>query len=205
MKRSVIWTVVVVVLGIVAYVSSNLGAKPAPALATPAHTRVVLLNLRWVIKKYDKYQDFIARMKKEEKRYLDILKQKQEQLDVFAEQMKNLQGEAREAKSKEISTIQNEMEDVKVNARKDVTAKSNEEMVAVYKTVREAATRYAKANNLDLVLHFEGAAEKDEVDSTALITRNMNAGGSVPLYWNPDLDISVPVLDALNANYKRGK
>src|SRR5436309_1572594 len=98
MKRSVTWMAAVVVLGTVAYVGSSLGAKPAPVPAAPTQTRVALLNLRWVIKNYTRYQDLIERMKKDEQHYLDALKQKQNQIEELAKRAENLQGEARKDK-----------------------------------------------------------------------------------------------------------
>ena len=109
------------------------------------------------------------------------------------------QGAAREAKEQEMRNVQREMEDLKLKVRKEVGQRSNDEMVKVYKEVRDAAYRHAQAHNFDLVLHFEGPADKQEVDSPVLVMRNMNAGGCVPLYWNSALDISGHVLKALNS------
>jgi Skp family chaperone for outer membrane proteins len=196
------WLAAVVVLGSVAYVGSSLGAKPAPEKAAgPA--RVALVNLRLVIKQYTRYQEFITTMKKEEQRYLDQLTKKQKEIEKLAKSIEDATDDTRKEMEKKVKLLQREMEDIKEQAKAEVTEKSNNEMVAVYKDVREAATRYAKTNNIDLVLHFEGPAEKNEVDTPVLITRNMNAGGCVPMYWNPDLDVSQAVLDALNAKHKR--
>jgi Skp family chaperone for outer membrane proteins len=185
-----------------AYFASKLWAKPTPAGA-PAQTRVAVLNLRLVIKQYDRYKQFIEAMKKEEAGYIEALKKKQKQADDLSKQADGLPGAAREAREQEISSLQRELENLKEKARREVSEKSAREMVAVYKLVREAATRYAKANNIDLVLHYEGAVEKDEIDSPALVLRNMNAPGCTPLYWDSSLDISNAVIDALNAEFKR--
>jgi Skp family chaperone for outer membrane proteins len=188
-------------LGTGVYFGSKLWAAPAPAV--PAPTRIALLNLRMVIKKYTGYQQFIDSMKAEEKKYIEMLNAKQRQLEAIAKQVELLQGQAREAKEEEARVIQREMEAIKLDARKKVADKSNEEMVKTYKEVREVAARYARANKIDLVLHFEGPADDAEVDSAVLITRNMNAGGCVPFHWDPSLDISEKVLEALNAAQKK--
>jgi Skp family chaperone for outer membrane proteins len=188
------WMASVLALAAVAYFGSKLWAKPAPA-GSPAPTRIALLNLRLVIKKYDRYQAFIAEIKATEKTYVEKLQAKQNEAEAAGKQ----------GDTTGVERIQKEAEEIKVEARKKVAGTANEQMVIVYRDVREAAARYAKEHNIDLVLHFEGPAEKDEVDSPTLVTRNMNAGGCVPLFWNPDLDISEPVLDALNKSYKRSK
>src|SRR5262245_22699069 len=190
MKRSAAWILVGLSLGVAVYFGSRSGAVPAPAAAPP--TRVAILNLRWVIKKYDRYQRFIESMKKEEKKFIDTMQQKQQQVNALTQAVQALQGPQREAKEKELSVVQKEMEDLKQKVREDVGKRSNEEMVAVYKLVRDAASRYAKTHKFDVVLHFEGPAEKAEEDSPVLVMRNINAGGCVPLYCDPSLDISEP-------------
>jgi len=162
-----------------------------------------MLNLRWVIKNYAKYQQFIESMKKEEKTFLETMQGKQASLEKLAKEVEPMaQGPAREAKEQEMRNLQREMEDLKLKVRKEVGQRSNDEMVKVYKEVRDAAYRHAQAQGFDLVLHFEGPADSKEVDSPVLVMRNINAGGCVPLYWNPALDISGHVLNTLNAKFK---
>jgi Skp family chaperone for outer membrane proteins len=184
------------------YFASQLWAKPSPAGAPP-QTRVAILNLRLVIKQYDRYKQFIEAIRKEEAGYIEAMKKKQKQADELGTQADGLPAAAREAREQEIRSLQRELENLKDKARKEVSEKSTREMVTVYKLVREAATRYAKANNIDLVLHYEGAIEKDEVDSPALVLRNLNAGGCTPLHWDPSLDITAPIIEALNTDFKR--
>src|SRR5262245_2876892 len=163
-----------------------------------------MLNLRWVIKNYTKYQSFIEEIKQTEKGYIDQLTSKQKQAEEKVKALDKLSGADKERAEQEIRNFQREIEDIKLKARKDVAQRSNDQMVKVYKEVRDAAYRHAQANGFDLVLHFEGPAEPGEVDSPILVTRNMNAGGCVPLYWSPSLDISGHVLKALNAAIPSG-
>ena len=202
MNRSMVWLVGALSLGAAAYFGSKLWAQPAGGAvsrpAASATTRVAMLNLRWVIKNYAKYQQFIELMKKEEKKFIEEMQLKQKTMESLAKQAEAAQGAEREAKEQQIRNLQRDMEDYKLKIRKEVAQKSNDEMVKVYKEVRDAAYRHAQSNNFDLVLHFEGPADKAEVDSPVLVMRNINAGGCVPLYWNPSLDISGHVLNALN-------
>jgi Skp family chaperone for outer membrane proteins len=197
------WMVGVLSLGAAVYFGSKLWAQPARPAAS-AQTRVAMLNLRWVIKNYVKYQQFIDLMKQEEKKFISTMQDKQKELEAKAKQAEKLEGAAREAKEQEMRNLQRDMEDHKLKIRKEVAQKSNDEMVKVYKEVRDAAYRHAQAHNFDLVLHFEGPADKQEVDSPVLVMRNINAGGCVPLYWNPSLDISGHVLTSLNAQVGGG-
>jgi Skp family chaperone for outer membrane proteins len=200
-KRSMVWTTCVLSLGAAVYFGSKLWAQPAATTrpAATAQTKVAMLNLRWVIKNYAKYQQFIDAMKVEEKKYVEQLTGKQKLLEAKAKEAEKATEKQREAIEQEARNIQRDMEDIKLQARKVVAQRSNDEMVKVYKEVRDAAYRHATSQGFDLVLHFEGPADPNEVDSPVLVTRNMNAGGCVPLYWNPALDISGHVLKALNA------
>jgi Skp family chaperone for outer membrane proteins len=200
-----VFTVGVLSLSAAIWFASKLWAQPATHPAAAGQTHVAMLNLRWVIKNYMKYNAFIESMKQEEKKYVDELKLKQIAIEKLAKEMEAIPADKREAKEQEIRNLQREIEDIKLRARKEVTQKSNDEMVKVYKEVRDAAYRHATANGFDLVLHFEGAADKSEIDSPVLVMRNLNSGGCAPLYWNPSLDISGHVLKVLNDAYTAGR
>src|SRR5437763_15856478 len=110
MKRSAAWVLVGLSLGAAVYFGRNLGAVPAPSAP---QTRVAVLNLRWVIKNYDRYQRFIEVMKKEEKKFVDIMQAKQQQLENLNREAQSLQGPQREAKEKEIRDLERDMEGLK--------------------------------------------------------------------------------------------
>lgn len=201
-KRSMVLTVGVLSLGLAVWFASKLWADPAARPAASTQTRVAMLNLRWVIKNYSKYTAFIETMKKEEQKYVNEIKLKQAAIDKIAkegERLGPMDAAGREAKEQEIRDLQRQIEDVKLKARKDMAQRGNDEMVKVYKEIRNASYRHAQANGFDLVFHFEGPGDEKEVDSPVLVMKNINAGGCVPLYWNSALDISGPVLKALNS------
>src|SRR5205823_356464 len=96
-----------------------------------AQTRIAMLNLRWVIKNYAKYQSFIEQMKGEEKGYIEQLQAKQKQIEARAKEAekvdKPLTEQEKEKIGIEIRNIQRDMEDIKLKARNEVTKKSNDE------------------------------------------------------------------------------
>jgi Skp family chaperone for outer membrane proteins len=200
-----VFTVGVLSLTAAVWFASKLLAEPPARPAATGQTRVAMLNMRWVIKNYLKYNAFINSMKLEEKKYIDELTLKQKAIEKLAKEMEPLpQGAGRDSKEQEIRNLQREMDDIKLRARKEVQQKGNDEMVKVYKEVRDAAYRHATSNGFDLVLHFDGAADKTEIDSPVLVMRSINSGGCAPLYWNPSLDISGHVLKVLNDAYTAG-
>jgi Skp family chaperone for outer membrane proteins len=198
-KRTVAIVAGVLSLAVALYVGKLWAQTPRPAGAP--QTRVGLLNIRYVIKHYDKYKFFMEQMKDEDKKFGEQIKARQAQGEQIKKQLDNKTGD-KEALEQQLRTLQREIEDMVAKARREVARRGNEEMVKVYKEIRDAAYRHAQSHNYDMVIHFEGAADKDEVDSPALIVRNMNAGGAVPMYWNPQLDISAHVLTALNTAYR---
>jgi hypothetical protein len=68
----------------------------------------------------------------------------------------------------------------------------------------EAATRrYAKANDLELVLHYNDAVTTEEVWSPKSIARKAQAGALMPLYAAEGLDITKEIVAALNRDLRR--
>jgi Skp family chaperone for outer membrane proteins len=204
-KRSMLWVLGTLSLAAAVYFGNKLWAQPPARPAASAQTRVAMLNLRWVVKNYAKYKQFMDQMKDEEKKFVETMQGKQKALETLAKQLEAMppstDARTREAKEQDVRKLQREMEDLKLEVRKRVSQQSNDEMLKVYKEVRDAAFRHAQAHNFDLVFHFEGPADDKEVDSPVLVMRNMNAGGCVPLYWNRGLDISGYVLEALNKQF----
>jgi Skp family chaperone for outer membrane proteins len=196
----------VLTLGVAIYAGTRLGAQP-PAAAHPAGagTRVAILNLRFVIKNYDKYKAFLEDVKRKDLAYVATLKAKSEKAESLKkERAKNPPPSPGriEAIDQELTNLSRDVQDIQTKARKELAKLGMDEMVKVYREIRDATYRYADQNHIDLVVHFEGAADKDEMNSPVLIQRNFNLG-CCPLYWKQGLDISGSVLEALNAAYKR--
>jgi Skp family chaperone for outer membrane proteins len=68
----------------------------------------------------------------------------------------------------------------------------------IYKDVMGAAERHAKANGIEMVMHFNDGTTEAEVNNPNNIGRKMGQGALFPLYLAPGLDISKDVLTALN-------
>jgi len=195
----------VLTLGVAIYAGSRLVAQP-PAASRPAGagTRVALLNLRFVIKHYKKYMAFMEEIKKKDEQYVTAIKSKNMQADKLQKeaQQPGIPAARREQIDQDLRNLKRDAEDLTAKTRREAARLLNEEMIRVYKEIRDAAYRYADQNNIDLVLHFEGAADDKEMDSPVLIRRNFDVG-CCPLYWKANLDISYHVLTALNGRYQQ--
>ena len=204
MKRTVTYAAGVLILGVAVYAGSRLWAQNTSGAARPAPTtRIALINLPYVIKNYEKYKSFIKQMQEEEKGYANDIKTKKDQQEAKNKQLQSTVDAAQKEKLEtEIRTLQRDIEDLVAKARREMNKKGADMMVVVYKEIRDAAWRHAQSNNFDIVLHFADGTTPDEMNSPQSIVPKMQAGGCVPLYWNPALDISGHVLYALNTAYK---
>jgi Skp family chaperone for outer membrane proteins len=205
-KRTIITLAGVAALGVAAYVGSTLWAQTTPAQPRPAapQTKVALLNLNYVIKNYNKWTSFQNDFKAVYTQFETQAKQKKSAMEAIAKEIQEgkLDPASKEAKEKQARQLQREMEDLNNDAKQALAKKSDDQMVIIYKEVREAGQRHAIAHGFDLVLHYNDAASQADFDAPANIARKMQVGGLVPMYWNPALDISQDVVNTLNASFK---
>jgi Skp family chaperone for outer membrane proteins len=176
--------------------------KPAPQ---PPRTRVALVNLTHVLKKYDKAKEMMGEMRAALAPFQKKDAELKAQLDKLDKLLKEQPEEAarqREQIEKEMTALRREIEDVQKEAKTTISAKQDAQLVTLYRDLREAATRYAKAHDIELVLHYSDADEAG-LDNPINVARKMQAGACLPLYAVPRLDITDDVLEILNEK-KRG-
>ena len=180
MKRIVIVALGAVALsGVVFYVgrlwaqtSGTAGHAPEP------RTRIALLNLSYVIKNYAKFKAYEEEIKTALKPYQD----KEEGWRKEAEELnKKAQGpttaqEEKDRLQKQLTEIQRSVEDNRNEVRKIVTKKQDEGLTVLYNEVRDVATRIARSQNFEMVLHYNDYTEQKEYWSVQNILRKMQAG-----------------------------
>jgi len=202
-KRTVIVAVGVLALGVMVYVGRLWAQTGAPAAAPEPRTRVALLNLNYVIKKYGKFVAF----QDEIKRVVGPYQTQDQQTKARAEQLAKearaptTPANRREEIQNEMKGLQRKVQDLKEEFEKVVGKRQEEQLKILYKDVQDASHRYAMAHNFDLVLHYNDATTSDEYYSGANIARKIQAGACMPLYAAPGMDISEQVVASLNAAY----
>ena len=67
---------------------------------------------------------------------------------------------------------------------------------------RHAVTRYARANNIELCLHYNDGVGRDDF-SPAIFPRKLANGACQPMYIAPGMDISGSHHEMLNKNMAR--
>jgi Skp family chaperone for outer membrane proteins len=212
-KRTIGIVVGVLTLGVAIYVGSRLsaqqpgaaaGAKPAGAPVGSIKTRVALLNLKYVVTSYKKWTNFQEEYKAEFKKFQGRVEPMEKQLEGIAVALKDPKTDpaTKDKLEKDAKNLQRQMQDIGEEAKVTLGKKEADMLVIIYREVAQAVSKFAAANDIDLVLHYNDATTPDEMNSPANIQRKMGSGPCTPLYWKgQDVDISYVVQQMLNQSY----
>jgi Skp family chaperone for outer membrane proteins len=182
-------------------------SRSEPQKPPAPHTRVGLINLGVVLKQYEKVSDYTAEMKEEFSRFDKALKERKEQMLELSKKVadKDLSEEEREQVQAELKKLQREMEDSNDKMKALIAKKTDQQMVIVYSDIRRAAERYAKAHDLELVLHYMEGVKEEDIFNPSNVMSKMQQRSCNPLYIAPGLDISAEIVTALNEGYQTEK
>src|SRR5262249_43272033 len=131
-------------------------------------------------------------------------KTKTAERDALSKQMSDpsTPADKRDGMQKQIVDITREIEDNKRDAQKAITKKQTDMLKIVYGDVQDAAIRYARAHNFEMVLHYNDMITREDYTSVGNIVRKMEQSACIPLYWAPGMDISMQVVESLNASFQ---
>jgi Skp family chaperone for outer membrane proteins len=201
-KKTWIIAAAMLVLSGAVYLSSRLLAQPNTQPRAP-QTRIAVCNLSSVIKGYKKYQNFQAEIQADVKKYQENDKKIRDNIDrcVKAIQDTATPADKKAEYEKWLQAYKHQLEDNTAEGKAVLGKKSDEQMVILYKEVREVAQRYAASQAIELVLHYNDADEKADpavFNSPANVARKMQAGACMPLYITPGMDITETLINMLN-------
>lgn len=208
MKKMVLAAGCFLALGVLWCVGPLSGQTPTQnnpqAAATPARTRIALLNLTYVIKNYVKYQHFQEEIKgivepyqKKDADLRQALENLKKEAETKGRQATSIEREEIERKAKD---IQRQLEDNGAEIKVKLGKRSDDEMRTLFMDVYDAAQHYAASHDFELVLHYNDAITKDDFLSAQNIARKLNTGALMPLYSLPSMDISMDLVRVLNYN-----
>lgn len=196
---------VLLVLGALALAGRS-WSETKPAAPRPK-MRIGLVNLMQVFGNYDKASAFRQELKTVvapfQKRDAKVSREVQALLreavapDTTPEEKMGIE--------KKLKGLRRELEDNKAEAQGVLKKKQEEQLKELFTDVEEAAQRYARDHDLELVLHYNEPAAKAEFYKPANLLRKVQAGACVPLYATPGLDISEEILRDLNERMRRKK
>jgi Skp family chaperone for outer membrane proteins len=197
----------VAALGLAAYVGTRVWAQQGAISqpSAPLASRIAVINIVYVLKNYNKFQALEANLKAKGQQIEATLDPKKKEIDRLKTkyQAPSTTAQEREQIEREVRKIQREMEETTEDARKQLTKEQGALAVQVYQEIQEAATTYARNTgaNIEMVLHFTEALDRADVYSPGNIQRKIQAGGLMPMYVDPRMDITVPVVQMLNQRY----
>jgi Skp family chaperone for outer membrane proteins len=180
-------------------VAAQESAAPAP--------KVAVINIATVFSKYEK----ASRFKKEMEDMLQPYKKDIESMQQEVANLKKLkevpmQNPAVVDQLQERLTQKNrQIEDTQTRARKEIGAKSEQQLILLWNEISLVVRRQAEAQGFTLVLSY-GEPVGNELGIFAKINRKMTAleaGGTIPLYIHPSIDITDAVTRQLNDAYRK--
>lgn len=195
----------VLILGTAALVGrSSSEPRPEPG----PRNRVALVNLAVIYKDYAKAIDFGKETKAILKPYEEKLKELKEQIEAHKKALaqKDLAADDRSQHETNFKARQKELEKLSSEAQGKLAKKNEQQVPIVYKDALDAVERYAKAHDIDLVLHYNDLpADTPEFLGYANISRKLQGGATIPMYVASGVDITKEVLASLNEAYRKEK
>jgi Skp family chaperone for outer membrane proteins len=199
-------TVAILAVGVAAFFGGRLPAQQPQQqpTAAPLRTRIGLLNLSHVIKSYAKYQAFEREWQEALKGYDKTIENKRNLMTGWQKQLeKEVDPAKRDQYEGYVRQLQREMQDVGEDAKKQLGKKRDEQAVIIYKEIEQAVQVYARAQDLELVLHFNDAIVPQDLHSPMNVQRKLQIGACMPMYSHPQMDITQAVITMLNDQYAR--
>jgi Skp family chaperone for outer membrane proteins len=202
-------------LGIGVYLGSQVfaqqpgGGNRTTTSSEPLRTRIAVVNLVQVLKKYSKFQTCDAELKQQ------ISKAKTE-LDPLEKQIRALQAKAQlpETPIAEKENIKRELERLTLQYRekaedadKAFMKRSGELAVQIYHEVEDAVDLFAKSNAIELVLMYNDAlkSQRDEFYSPPYVQQRLKMPNAfMPMYVDPRMDITDAITQMLNRRVAGG-
>jgi Skp family chaperone for outer membrane proteins len=210
-KRTVIVLTAAATLGVTAYLGSQLRAQnqqqnqgqvrqaTATAPVPPVRTRIAIINLQQVIKQYRKWTDFEQNYKSHYAYYnAEFEKRKTQGVSLKSQLDKATDDAAKENIQQQLKKLEREVQDLGETAKRDLSKMRDEQAVQIYREVEEAVKYYARANDIEMVLHYNDAIVPADLYNPVNIERKLQTGACMPMYSAPGMNITDTIAMMLN-------
>ena len=214
MKRTIGILAGMATLGMVVYLGSQVfaqqGAGNRPTTSPePLRTRIAVVNLVQVLKKYSKFQTSDTELKAQ------ISKAKAE-LDPLEKQIRERQAKAqlpatpadeRENIKRDLERLTLQYKEKAEDADKAFMKRSGELAVQIYHDVEDAVDLFAKSNAIELVLMYNDAlkSQRDEYYSPPYVQQRLKMPNAfMPIYVDSRMDITDAITQMLNRRVAGG-
>jgi Skp family chaperone for outer membrane proteins len=182
-------------------------APKPPAVGT---TKVAVFNLALVFNKYERAAAIKQEVAHDMKEIQDEAKELQRNLTAWqnALQKGGLSDAKKEAYEEKLINARRRLEDLGREARAKVGKSQENNLIQLWKDIREATNAYAKEHGLQLVIAYGDPKEIEQIDLFPNISRKMQTldqGGAMPFFVAPGVDISDALIQRLNRQYREKK
>ena len=212
MKRNLFIVAGVTVLGIAGYMRAhgqqyNPGQQPIQQVTNiaPIRTRVAVINLQSVIKQYRKWSAFETEYKQ---KYDDFNKEferkKAEATNLKSQYDRTTDDQAREAIQRQMRALDRDVQDMGENAKKLLSKMRDEQASQIYREVEQAVEAFARANDIEMVLHFNDALVDTDKNNPLNIQSKLQTRALFPMYVAPGMDITNTIAGMLNQRLNGG-
>jgi Skp family chaperone for outer membrane proteins len=210
-KRTIISVTALATLGMTAYFGSQLRAQNqqqptgqvqqtvAAAPAAPLKTHVAIINLQQVIKQYRKWNDFEQSYKNLYNQYnAEFERNKTAGVALKSQLEKTTDEAAKEKIQQELKKLERTVQDLGENAKKQLGKMRDDQAVQIYREVEEAVQYYARANDIEMVMHYNDAVVPADLYHSVNIERKLQTGACMPMYYDPRMNITDTIAAMLN-------
>jgi Skp family chaperone for outer membrane proteins len=171
-------------------------APGADAAPTPK-ARIAVVNIAYLLKYSKKANDFNKEMQDIYKPFQDKEKEliaTREAVTKEAQKLAPSEDAKRDELTKRHKDITRAIEDNTLAAKNELGKRSGQQLKILYGEIYDAARRYARAHDYDIVLQYADAFEPADMENPYLIERKLKTSPVLPLYMTPGVDISQQVV-----------
>jgi Skp family chaperone for outer membrane proteins len=210
-KRTIITLTALGTLGLMVYVGSQLRAQNQPqaagrvqqaaatAPAAPLRTRIAVINLQQAIKQYRKWSDFEQTYKNLYNQYNAEFERKKASGVALKNQLDKATDDAtKDNIQKQLKELDRQVQDLGETAKKQLGKMRDDQAVQIYHEVEEAVQYYARANDIEMVLHFNDAVAQADLYQPLNIERKLQTGACMPMYVAQGMNITDIISSMLN-------
>jgi outer membrane protein len=204
-KKILLSASAVAALALVGLYAANVAAqatKPAAGAAAGASTaphKVALIDMAYVFKNYEKFNNLREDLKAEVSQGEETAKKMAESLKTLQAKMKSFQESSPEYTQyeKELAKQSADFEAFRRAAQRDFLKKESQIYHTVYMDTADMVAKYATHFNYTLVIRFN--REELDTENAQKLIEGMNRQ---VVFHRPEDDITDPVTDALNRQFK---
>lgn len=201
-KTLALWVLIVAcVVGAGMLAGGALGADPKEKKPGASGLKIVVVDLREVLRKSEEWKDYAGERKLLVDRMDRTISKLERQLQILSGECKNLAPGTKELKQKQIE-LEKQMRQYRTKRgelQREILAQQSAALRAMFLKIMVAIEEYASSNRVDLVLK----KHRFPLSSEALAQMKLPIEEADILYAAPSLDVTGEIARALNAEYPR--